>query len=249
MMLYNPKFEEAVHEYNLHSLTSYDIFRLFVRLYLTKLSPAMSMSVESFLNNRFTKEKEQAGTSEEKMHPETSEEKLRKLENNRCGKILNVGAHIRTGGDGNWNDPDRVPLDHAVLFAEKAVQICLEYGCKKCLFFVSSDAQRAKQVFSRTIHFAGRMLLGVELQTVSMDGMILHLDRSAFDDADEKTKMMTFIEWMALRKMDHLVLSQSGFGESAAWAEATRSWRADYFNAEKFDPYDSVVGYVRLGDW
>jgi hypothetical protein len=309
MMLYNMKFEETIKEYKLHTLTSYDIFRLFIRLYLTKLSPAMSTSVESFLNNSFTEETMHSEmseetvhpetsdetmhsetsyetmhsemleetvhpetsdetmhsetsdetmhsetsdetmrpeTSEETMHPETSEEKRKNLGINKCDKILNIGAHIRTGGDGYWNDPARIPLDHTVLFADKAVQICLEYGCKKCLFFVSSDAQRAKNIFQRTISFAEKMLHGVELRTVSMDGPILHLDRSAFDDADEKTKMMTFIEWMVLRKMDYLVLSQSGFSETAAWAETRRSWRS---NGENFVSYDSVVGHVRMGDW
>ncbi|KAK9710207.1 hypothetical protein K7432_008598 [Basidiobolus ranarum] len=129
-------------------------------------------------------------------------------------EVYKIGLHMRTGGEGVWNDPKRVNIEVAVrCFVAEAVSLYEKYVQEhstplKPIFFVATDSQSAIQ------------LLHQEFQKLQYDlyfnqGNITHLDR---DSAGKlfQDNVRTYSDWFILQQMDALVITRSGFSETVA---------------------------------
>lgn len=157
-------------------------------------------------------------------------------------KLL-VGVQIRTGGDGDgWSDPLRHPVSSASsCFAAEAASICLTR--RACSVFLTADSKRAASLFVRRYT---KLVEGYREQqqktsmknwasrserrqppaiVIQTPGIIAHTDRSTLledGDAASQAWLKSVLDWWTLKSADYLLISRSGFGETAAWASSAQ---------------------------
>ena len=133
-----------------------------------------------------------------------------------------VGVQIRTGGDGTlFRDPKRHPIDSARCFAAKAAEL-VSNGTVKAVY-LTSDLADATVAFGQAWQqlFQGHP---VPPRIVQAPGAILHIDRSDTQqlgldtDTAQAAWLKSVADWWMLRGAHAHVVSQSGFGMTAAWA-------------------------------
>ena len=105
-----------------------------------------------------------------------------------------------------------------------------------CWVYVTSDSQPAQDVFLQHIRTQQP-----KVHVTGAGGTPMHVDKSAFDVNDTASQLKPHVDWELLRRMDHLVTSRSGFGETAAWASVIPTERLSQEN-DTFHAYDSVIG-------
>ena len=109
-----------------------------------------------------------------------------------------------------------------------------------CWVYVTSDSQPAQDIFLQHIREQQP-----EVHVTGAVGTPMHVDLSAFDANDTASHLKSYVDWELLRRMDHLVVSRSGFGETAAWTSlipAERMSEAATNDTFSLDAYDSVIG-------
>lgn len=200
----NPHVAEAVTAYNLHKLTTLDMFRVVILLYFGETSNVLYDHVKLHMND---------------------------LERHSC---LKVGVQIRTGGYGLWNDPQRHPPQSGNMFGFLAVQQCT----RSCALFLTTDSEVAKQVFMDHV----RNFSHIE-RVLTTPGQPIHVDRQLQPGASYAARLKSYIDWELLRHMDTLIISRSGFGETAAWAEGLTTYRLSAKGNQSFIHFDSIVGF------
>ena len=133
-----------------------------------------------------------------------------------------VGVQIRCGSHASlaWSDETRHSLADVPCFAAEALLAC---GSRPtCPIFLTADSQPAVDAFKAEIgnnHAWRRRTL-----IVQAGGPILHTDRtnssaaSATGTADPWLR--SIVDWWLLKHASNLVISRSGFGETAAWASS-----------------------------
>ena len=133
-----------------------------------------------------------------------------------------AGVQIRTGGDGTlFQDPARHPIDSARCFAAKAAELVAN-GTVKAVY-LTSDLADATVAFGQAWQqlFQGHP---VPPRIVQAPGAILHIDRSDTQqlgldiDTAQAAWLKSVADWWMLRGAHAHVVSQSGFGMTAAWA-------------------------------
>lgn len=132
-------------------------------------------------------------------------------------RIRYVGVQLRLGGDRvvGWEDPPRHSMQDVFCFVDETLRLCQKLHVSKV--FITSDSKAGADLFKRTLQsgWKGRG----PLKVVETPGIITHTDRSVGmveQGADAWTK--SILDWLALRHAAALVVSESGFGQTAAWA-------------------------------
>jgi hypothetical protein len=130
-----------------------------------------------------------------------------------------IGVQIRTGSQ-EWGEAETHGQANSQCFAQQAVDMCkrlLPSAPTQCGFYLTSDSDKAKSVFIAELKkkLPNAFVLVLNATT-------LHIDRykgpkPASLDEERKMWLPHYVEWNILFHMDALVISRSGFSESAAW--------------------------------
>ena len=235
----NPLLSETVAFYHLDKLTTFDMFRVVMELYFSQRSPELQQLVDT----------QAAATAAGDPRP------------------LLVGVQIRNGG--SWGDGERHPTASATQFAEQSLHVCKQVSVRlvrcgsaacstpvypacvsapaplpvqvdnRCSVYVTSDSMAAQDVF---VEHLRRQAPNVSVTIAS--GAPVHVDRSSIEAGDSSALLKSYVDYELLRRADHLVISRSGFGETAAWARPSPAERLQLGQASNasFIAYDSVVG-------
>jgi hypothetical protein len=146
-----------------------------------------------------------------------------------------IGVQMRTGGD-NWEDAARLPKSIAPVFAQQAVDVCRQHGNgTKCSVFLTSDSVEATINFRDTLK-----TLDQSIAVHESKGQPVHMDRQR--SVGPKEHLKSFIDWVVLSRVDFLVISRSGFGESAAWFHPVPARQVLNDTAIVMD-YDTAIGF------
>ena len=134
-----------------------------------------------------------------------------------------VGVQLRCGSHGSltWSDPERHSLADIPCFVGEAVKACT--GREVCPIFLTADSDTASTAFRAALLSAGPPNAVV----VEAEGPILHTDRTnataAAATGASDPWLRSIVDWWVLKHAARLVISRSGFGETAAWASATEA--------------------------
>jgi hypothetical protein len=114
----------------------------------------------------------------------------------------------------NWKllgSQERHNIESTTCFSEQAVTIC-RMTSRHCIFFLASDSTAATVLLKKKIEVA----LGNHSHTIlQVPGDIHHIDKSSFAGAHHHLKGM--YDWILLARMQYLIISRSGFSETASW--------------------------------
>ena len=133
-------------------------------------------------------------------------------------KAWYVGVQIRCGSHGMlaWNDPKRHSLADIPCFVKGTMQACA--GRTTCPIFLTADSVTASKAFRDAVITSGV----VNAKIVEAEGPILHTDRTNVSAANAMGApdpwLRSVVDWWMLKQASALVISRSGFGETAAWA-------------------------------
>jgi hypothetical protein len=140
-----------------------------------------------------------------------------------------VGVQIRCGSEGalSWDDPARHRLDDIPCFVQETLRACGRR--ERCPIFLTADSITASEVFkaeldSRRREAAAAGVFFPQIIVAEADGPILHTDRSKVSSLGNDGPdpwLRSIVDWWLLKRASTLVISRSGFGETAAWASST----------------------------
>ena len=143
-------------------------------------------------------------------------------------EMFKIGIQLRTGDASMIKNYDgQAPVRHSAdcgfLFAQEALKLCLRKPARQCLFFITSDSEDATVTIKETI---SKSLSNDTFFILETQGQAAHIDKVSLDANVKETReyyLKTYLDWAFLTKMDALVISRSGFGETAAWASMARA--------------------------
>lgn len=132
-----------------------------------------------------------------------------------------VGVQIRCGSHGSltWYDPTRHSLRDMPCFVAEALAAC---GSRApCPIFLTADSRTAADAFRGEM---ARQQGSHNTIIIEADGPILHTDRTnataAAATGAADPWLRSIVDWWLLKHASALVISRSGFGETAAWASS-----------------------------
>ena len=140
-----------------------------------------------------------------------------------------VGVQIRLGGkNGNpvsgWIDPSRHSLKQVPCFAAEAVRLCQYLHAKS--IFVTADSEEGVRAFEDAVarESAAACWSCTPPIIVQVPGNIAHTDlsRVAMEHAKD-VWLKSIMDWWMLKHASALVISRSGFGETAAMASGAKT--------------------------
>ena len=142
---------------------------------------------------------------------------------------LKLGVHIRLGG--LWGDPMRAGREAVNCFATKIKILCT---AKPCLVYITGDDREAVKECQKLID-------SPHIEIVYSTHNSTHIDK----DADKDSVVGVFVDWIALTCMDHLLISRSGFSETASWYSLVPSEQLLPSNVGScsFIKYDNLHGF------
>ena len=138
-------------------------------------------------------------------------------------KAWYLGVQIRCGSHGmlTWNDPKRHSLADIPCFVKGTMQACV--GRKTCPIFLTADSETASKAFQEAVIKSGI----TNAKIVEAEGPILHTDRTNASAAAAMSArdpwLRSVVDWWMLKEASALVISRSGFGETAAWASTNHA--------------------------
>lgn len=133
-----------------------------------------------------------------------------------------VGVQIRLGGGAvsGWQDPSRHSMDDVQCFAKEAVRLCRLMHIRSV--FVTADSDEAVRAFEGGVlreSEAADLPSSSAPIIVQIPGVIAHTDRSNIPYGHSKDVWLkSILDWWVLKHASALVVSRSGFGETAAMA-------------------------------
>lgn len=128
-------------------------------------------------------------------------------------QALHVGIQLRMGG--KWHDAKRLLPACLPIVVRELLAKCA--SAKLIAVFATSDSQEALATVSKLLKDAAGN--GTTITMHQTPGEILHIDRSMVHSQTSTTaQLKPYLDWVLLSKMEHLVVSRSGFGETAAWS-------------------------------
>ena len=160
---------------------------------------------------------------------------MRRLAGGQPNDVSYVGVQIRLGGQNNipvsgWDDPSRHSPDQVQCFAEEAVRLCSRM--RVASIFVTADSEEALRAFEDAVdrESATACWSCPRPIVVKVPGIIAHTDKSHFAEREHAKDvwLKSIMDWWMLKHASALVVSRSGFGETAAMAsnaEAVRRLR------------------------
>jgi len=129
-----------------------------------------------------------------------------------------VGVQIRLGGGAvsGWQDPSRHSMDDVQCFAKEAVRVC--HLMRIHSIFVTADSESAVRAFEDGVLRNSASQSSPPI-VVQVPGVIAHTDRSNVTEEHAKDIWLkSILDWWVLKHASALVVSRSGFGETAAMA-------------------------------
>ena len=152
---------------------------------------------------------------------------------------LKIGVQIRTFTP-TWSETNqpRVAIDHVTCFDEKVGQIVENYaGKRKVAVFLTGDNANATRVFRQHLPSNKNIILldTSQAQTI-LNVSLTHLDKSEVSKNPNKAwneMAQVFLDWLMLRRMDFLLISRSGFGETASLYSLKPTWIFQHDQARK----------------
>lgn len=148
-----------------------------------------------------------------------------------------VGVQIRLGGGAvtGWQDPARHSMHDVQCFAKEAVRLCRLMHIRS--IFVTADSDEAVRSFEEGVlkEFAASATFSLSPPiVVQVPGVIAHTDRSKVaEDQSKDIWLKSILDWWLLKQASALVVSRSGFGETAAMAsDASLALRLKLSSAE-----------------
>ena len=149
---------------------------------------------------------------------------MRRLAGGQKNAVPYVGVQIRLGGKNSnpvsgWVDPSRHSLDEVQCFAAEAVRMCHRMHIGS--IFVTADSEEAVRAFedavSRESASSSSSSHSPPPLVVQVPGIIGHTDRSSVvTEHAQHVWLKSILDWWALKHAVALVVSRSGFGETAA---------------------------------
>jgi len=131
-----------------------------------------------------------------------------------------IGIHFRTGNASQrWNDPGRHQINQLASFFECAYQVeqLLGFPPEKTSWFLATDAPLMVPP-----EFSDKVFGPADPETKEFNN-IVHLDRSAIGDLVVGL-VDAWAQWSLLASSNAVILSESGFGATAAEIGATEAF-------------------------
>ena len=159
--------------------------------------------------------------------------------------ILKIGVQIRSLRS-LWDESDqsRVDSSHVTCFSEKVGQLVENYAQKRRVaIFLTGDNENSTMIFRESLKNKGNIrILETNQYKTELNISLLHLDRSdvSKDPTEAWNEMaQVYLDWLMLRRMDFLLISRSGFGETASLYSLKPTWRFkhDQINANNRCPF------------
>ncbi|EPZ33732.1 hypothetical protein O9G_002370 [Rozella allomycis CSF55] len=173
------------------------------------------------------------------------EKKIQKYLKNK--NTFKIGIQYR-GGDMLWGGVPR-QQQNIQCFISQAVKLCKEQT-KKCLFFITADNPQSHNEILN-----GLRLQSPDSEIKSVDKQIVHIDLPNDDEVlelQDENKMFdyflkTHLDWSLMTRMDSLVISRSGYSESAAQKSLAPTWSLSLRNQHtcEFLDYHKFVAKQR----
>jgi hypothetical protein len=156
---------------------------------------------------------------------------MRRLAGYQKSAVPYVGVQIRLGGKNSnpvsgWVDPARHSPDEVQCFAAEAVRMCHRMRIRS--IFVTGDSEEAVRAFENAVARESASASSSSHSpppiVVQVPGIIGHTDRSSVvTEHAQHVWLKSILDWWALKHAEALVISRSGFGETAALASDAKS--------------------------
>ena len=147
------------------------------------------------------------------------------------GRVLKIGVQIRTLIPA-WSEPNirRVGMDDVVCFNDKVAQIIEHFsGKRKIAIFLTGDNENATLIFRQNLQNQSNIvLLDTGFAQTVLNLSLVHLDKPTKTKDPNKAwneVAQVYLDWLMLRRMDFLVISRSGFGETASLYSLKPTWQ------------------------
>jgi hypothetical protein len=142
-----------------------------------------------------------------------------------------LGVQLRFGGNSvRWTDPPRQPLESIECYVHEVIRLCDSTGLKA--IFLTGDSDQANERFKQSFALHWKTSGGRD-STSRRDsapvpppviyenkGEIAHTDRTTHV-SNEAAWLKSVLDWWMLRHARVLVISRSGYGETASWASTS----------------------------
>lgn len=134
-----------------------------------------------------------------------------------------IGVQLRLGG-GNvgWDDLPRHSLDSIECFVTEVISLIQMTGLSS--IFLTGDSEKAIDRFKSSFQIIWKKIVSSSNEIPIIyenNGKIAHTDRSSVEQGTTEIWLKSILDWWMLRHASALVISRSGFGESAAWSSHT----------------------------
>lgn len=149
---------------------------------------------------------------------------MQRLADGHANDVPYVGVQIRLGGKNNnpvsgWVDPSRHSLEQLQCFAAEAVRVCRRMRIES--IFVTADSEEAVRAFEDAVRresaSASKSSHSPPPVVIQVPGIIGHTDRSSVvAEHASDVWLKSILDWWVLKHASALVISRSGFGETAA---------------------------------
>ena len=196
----HPAFRKRAASLGLSNLTQAELFKLAIDELLHSPTSTVRESFDS------VKQRLAGGSHEEESN----------------ASVPYIGVQIRLGGRNGgavsgWDDPARHSLEDVDCFAAEAVRLCHKTHIKS--IFVTADSDEAVRKFEDAVaeKSAGECSSCPPPIVAQVPGSIGHTDRSTVSSEHAgDVWLKSILDWWALKHAAALVISRSGFGETAA---------------------------------
>mgnify|MGYP002023323347 CR=1 FL=1 len=126
-----------------------------------------------------------------------------------------IAVHFRTGGDGDWEDPDVDSEDNVVNLFQEARRIIEESGKSTCVYFATDSNALKKKILDE---------YGSELHVFSVNIPLAHIDRSSGSNQIIGSRF-AIMENYLISLCDHILAGKGAFSVLAANRRFEWPWR------------------------
>ena len=168
-------------------------------------------------------------------YTEDIKEKLLHLKLLKVNDGFKIGVQLRYGdrASGFSKDmpsepaPDQASSFHSECFSNRTIEVCLNQT-KKCDIFITSDYEQGIEQFKSMVKNSLKGKIDYEFYV--NQGEIVHI--MFVSQRPKDLVLKTYLDWIVLSKMDFLIISRSGYGETAAWISLADTKRPKQFTED-----------------
>ena len=126
-----------------------------------------------------------------------------------------IAIHFRTGGDGDWRDPEMDDRENVEILIEKAKDISDTNEGNTCVYFASDSDELKSQIIER---------YGNEIEIFSVNVPLAHIDRSDLKNAIMGSRFAIMENFM-ISCCDKILCGRGAFAELASNRRFVDPWR------------------------